>query len=427
MLNSKRNSRVVNIFIILLAVVPAFALGDGNKNMLLVAAMCLSPYFLFRYPVIIGKIDIPLMLMGILMIFFPLLRHPDTVRWSTVLYSWLFLLYFMAYVRTLSASGYGMDNFSVVLKGLIYAYCIVLVIQQFCVLTGLPIFNESAYYTLAPWKLNSLTSEPSHSGRIIPILMYFYIMSRETSLGCKYVLKQRGREDRWVWIAFLWTVLTMGSATAFIFLLIIAFKLFPSLNWNSKVFAVIASVAVMAFLLNRASDNEHGISGQVDRAFSFVTTAITLDETKIIDADGSGAHRVVQSLRGAKFVGLKDADDWMGHGIDADTRLIPNWQSSELSGGAGLFQLWVNYGFIVSMMWWVFSFSIVFIKSNPWVSSFIWFISVFILGGLNNQILWLVLVLAYTYKTLKKYHKIKRNESNSYQIKQLNIISNMIK
>ena len=111
MLMLGKNNWIVNLFIILLAVAPAFALGNGNMNMLLVSAMCLSPYFIFRFPIIIGKIDFPLLALGIMMIAFPMLLHPETMRWSTVLYSCLFFTYFISYTRVLYNSNYGIENF----------------------------------------------------------------------------------------------------------------------------------------------------------------------------------------------------------------------------------------------------------------------------------------------------------------------------
>ena len=388
----KRDSVLINLMIILVAVSPAFALGEGNKNMLLIGAMCLSPYFLIRYPIVIPKVDLPLTFMCMMMISFPMVFHPETMRWSTVLYTCLFCLYFMAFARVLVVKVYDSTDFAQLLKGLIYAYCIVLIIQQFCVLFGLPIFNVSNYTPLEPFKLNSLMSEPSHSARIIPVLMFFYILAKEHEIGKKYVLKEHFSNDRKVWIAFLWPVLTMGSATAFIFLLIIIFKVFPSFKRANTILVVIAGLLIISMA---ASDNHN-----FDRAFRFSKAVLTLDEKQIIKADGSGAHRIVQSFRGARFVGLNDKDDWVGHGVDADSELIPNWQSSYLPGGAGMFFLWVNYGFLACMLWWCFSFHVTLLKHEPLISTFIWLLTIFIMGGLNNQIIWLVLAISYCYKIL---------------------------
>ena len=86
----RKDYAIINIMIILVAVSPAFALGEGNRNMLLIGAMCLSPYFFIRFPIIIPKVDIPLTILCLMMTAFPLIFHPETMRWSTVLYSCLF-------------------------------------------------------------------------------------------------------------------------------------------------------------------------------------------------------------------------------------------------------------------------------------------------------------------------------------------------
>lgn len=388
----RKDYAIINIMIILVAVSPAFALGEGNRNMLLIGVMCLSPYFFIRFPIIIPKVDIPLTILCLMMIAFPLIFHPETMRWSTVLYSCLFCLYFMAFARVLSVKEYSLLDFAQLLKGLIFAYCIVLIIQQFCVLFGLPIFNVSNYTPLEPYKLNSLMSEPSHSARIIPILMYFYILVKERINEEMYVLKERFTEDRKVWLAFLWSVLTMGSATAFIFLLIIVFKVFPSFKKANTLLVIVVGILAVSVAVNE--------NHNFDRAFRFAKAVTTLDEKQIIRADGNGAHRIVQSFRGARFVGLNDKDDWVGHGVDADSELIPNWQSSYLPGGAGMFFLWVNYGFLACMLWWCFSFHVTLLKHEPLISTFIWLLTIFIMGGLNNQIIWLVLAISYCYKIL---------------------------
>lgn len=387
----RKDYAIINIMIILVAVSPAFALGEGNKNMLLIGAMCLSPYFFIRYPIIIPKVDIPLTLLCFMMITFPLIFHAETMRWSTVLYSCLFCMYFMTFARVLSVREYTLLNFEQLLIGLIYAYCIVLIIQQFCVLFGLQIFNVSNYTPLEPYKLNSLMSEPSHSARIIPILMFFYILVKERINGKIYVLKERFAEDKTVWLAFLWPVLTMGSATAFIFLLIIVFKVFPNIRNTNTIIVVLVGIVIASFTL-RGNHN-------FDRAYHFTKAVLTLNEQQVIKADGSGAHRIVQSFRGSRFVSLKDRNDWMGYGVDADQKLVPNFQRG-LTGYGGLFTLWINYGFLVWALWWVFTISMVYDKDTPFISLFIWFLAVFIMGGINNQIIWLVLIISYCHKSI---------------------------
>ena len=69
---------------------PAFALGAGARNMLLIGAMAISPLLLVQYPIFNKRVDWPLMLFLLCTISFPLIFHPLTMRWSTALYSGMF-------------------------------------------------------------------------------------------------------------------------------------------------------------------------------------------------------------------------------------------------------------------------------------------------------------------------------------------------
>ena len=388
MLAFLRNDNIfINIMITLIAVSPAFALGEGNRNLLLIGAMCLSPYYFLRYPIIIPKVDIPLVLLCYMMTGFPLVFHPDTMRWSTVLYSCMFCIYFMAFARVFLAKEYNLSDFSRLLKGLIYAYCIVLIIQQICVLFGWPIFNVSNYSPKEPWKLNSLMSEPSHSARIVPVLMYIFICCEKGIKGT-WSIKQSISEERWVWIAFLWSVLTMSSSTAFIFLFIIIAKSIST----KKILSSIAVIAIVIGVLYSSGNRT------IVRVQKIITATLTFDENKIIRADGSGSYRIVPTIRGAKAVSLTDLDDWFGHGIDADVYAIKPLPGTD-AGHAGSFYLWYNYGFLVSILFWMFSLSICLIKKDP-VSILVWLLCIFSYRGLNHQIIWLTIILLYTYKHL---------------------------
>ena len=383
----RKDNVLINIMIVLVAVSPAFALGEGNRNLLLIGAMCLSPYFFIRYPVIIPKVDVPLVLLCYMMIAFPFAFHSDTMRWSTVMYSCMFCMYFMAFARTFLTRKYTLADFSLLLKGLIYAYCIVLIIQQICVLFGWPIFNISNYSPKEPWKLNSLMSEPSHSARIIPVLMYIYICC-EKSIKGSWSIKQSIHEERWVWGAFLWPILSSGSSTGFIFMFIIVAKSLSIKKFFASFAAITIIIGVLYYSENRT----------IVRVQKIITATLTLNENLIIRADGSGSYRIVPTIRGAQAVGLTDLYGWFGHGIDADVYAIKPLPGTD-SGHAGSFYLWYNYGFLVSILFWVFSFSICLIKKDP-VSILVWLLCVFAYGGLNNQIIWLTIILLYTYNYL---------------------------
>ena len=64
----------------------------------------------------------------------------------------------------------------------------------------MPIFNLSNYDLNEPWKLNSLSAEPSHSARIMALLMYCYITIKELVTNIKYNFKFDLKKDKWIWI-----------------------------------------------------------------------------------------------------------------------------------------------------------------------------------------------------------------------------------
>ena len=370
--------------IMMMAISPAFALGDGNRNLLLISVMALSPLLIIHFPILTKGIDLPLLCILLMMIGFSIIFHPETIRWSTLLYSCMFVSYFIGFCRFLRSSRYSKDDFIVLLRFLIYAYCIVLIIQQFCVLTGLPIFNVSNHDPTMPWKLNSLTAEPSHSARIIPIIMYVYVL---------LTYKQKDKfvdvikSDRWTWLAFLWPIMTMGSSTAFVFLLLIILKFFKIRIVFNPILIAIFVLSILTLL---------AVSDSFSRMWEFAQVVYTLDEDLMFATDSSAAFRILPSILGFRFIGLSSFNDWFGYGVDADTILISPLPSVDV-GGAGAFTMWVNYGFITCLFFWITTYKLYHIRKE-FVSVLIWFLCAFHYGGINSQIVWLPIFLFFTYK-----------------------------
>lgn len=291
----------------------------------------------------------------------------------------------MVFVRILYSSSFTPEDFCKLLRGLLYAYCIVLIIQQCCVLTGLPIFNVSSYDRDSPWKLNSLMSEPSHSARIIPIMMYIYV-SIKIKLDPTYNFKRSIKADKWVWYSFLWPVLTMDSATALLFSLIVFSKFFDFRKLIPTLIGLLIIVAVVV------SSSEHKSVKRIEK----ITVAVfTLDEEAIIKADHSASFRIVPTIQGAKKVSYISLDDWFGYGVDAAKWLIKPLPSVK-EGNAGAFSMWVNHGLIVAFIIWIVTFGICYMRNLT--SILIWFFTIFIVGGLNSQIIWLIIALMTSYK-----------------------------
>ena len=89
---------VIKILIILISISPAFALGEGNRNLLLIMAMGLSPLLLLRRLTLIPKIDVPIISLCFCLICFPLFTHPETMRWSTILHVLSFFCILCSYI-----------------------------------------------------------------------------------------------------------------------------------------------------------------------------------------------------------------------------------------------------------------------------------------------------------------------------------------
>ena len=375
------------LILISLAVAPAFALGAGNRNLFLIGVMVISPFLIIIYKKLY-KFDIWLVLFLISIILSPFANHPESMRWSTVMYTFMFGLTFIAYNQLLYISSFTMENYQNLLKYLIYAYSIVLLIQQFCVLTGLPIFNVSNYDPMETWKLNSLAPEPAHSAKIVTLLMYSYIVIKELIVKGKYNFRLDIEDDKWIWIAFLWTMLTMGSGTAFLFIAIILLKFIRFKNLI-PLFIIFTGIV---FLVNMIGINSF------ERTFKVFMATLSFNEDMILETDHSAAMRIVPTMIVSQMVDLTTMDGWFGHGIDHVStfmyKLVPGVHKG-FSGG-GLLTFWIEYGFVSFILFIIFSFFNTFRKGD-YLSIIFWFILIF-LSGINTQLVWLTILLLYTNK-----------------------------
>ena len=383
--SSKINSFLVYLFLITLSTAPAFALGEGNRNLLLISLMSFYPIIIF-FNLQFYKIEIWIVLLIFSLAIGPFLLHSKSFRLSTIIYSWMFCLTFMAYNRLLFSNFFDINQFKNLLRFLIFSYFSVLIIQQFCVLIGLPIFNLSNYIPSEPWKLNSLSAEPSHSGRIVGLLFFCYLTTIEIINKRNYLFKLDFKRDIFLWGAFIWTMTTMGSSTAVIFLLIIYFKMANLRN----VFFFTTLTLFLFFLYYNLGSHSIVRLGLTMKAFS------TLDIKSIIAADHSASIRIVPFFIILNKLDLYSINGLFGHGIDSVSsflyRDLPG-AGYNISGG-GFFQIWYEYGFFSFLFFLIFSLKAANSQLN--VFNFIFWILMVFLYGINSQILWLCIVLLYT-------------------------------
>ncbi len=387
----------LSLLIISFATSPAFALDSSNMNLLLIGVMLISPIILFISIRSISIEDILLILFMLSIIFSPLINHPETMRWSTVIYSCMFIISFITYKHLLYKDIFRIENFEKLIRYLIYAYTLVLIIQQICVLLGLPIFNLSNYSPAEPWKLNSLTSEPSHSARIVGLLMYCYIVIKEIMLNRKYNLKNDLKVDKWIWFSFFWTMITMVSGTAFLFIFLVLSVFLSFRNLIILLLVFIILIGAITFFEITA----------FDRTWKVFLATLTLDTNKIIAADPSASVRIVPFIIISQLVDFTTFNDWFGYGVDYVKSIFSTYVRigglPEGFTGGGMFQVWLDYGLLSFLLFVYFTFSATYLKDSI-VSVFFWFLLVF-MYGVNSQIVWVTIVLLFTLNYFKQQYK----------------------
>lgn len=383
--SNNRNTLIVIFGAVLLSVYPAFLMNSAKQNMLLLAVMAISPIVIFMSQKILVKYDLPLLIMYVLMLSFPLVFYPVSVRWSTLIYTGLFISLFLAYIRILYSSGLTVELFKKLLKWLIYLYAITLLVQLICFFLGLPILNRINIDLGHGFpRLNSLGPEPAWTARILTLMMLLYCCLSDYLKGYKIGLKEIIKEDKWVFISYVFVIIVCGSTTGLIFAGVLLCRF---VNIKSLLSVVILLLAVFAL------GDMIGISS-FDRMAKFIPALFTLDEDLIIDTDGSGASRIVPTLVAIKQVSLTSLEGWIGHGVDADVGML---RIGGIKANGGAFSLWYNYGFVVQVIYFAYIIWISGIRGE-WTSTAIAILYIF--GGvtLNIQLLWFLLAMCCTYK-----------------------------
>lgn len=380
--------------LLLLSINPVWTEGKDCINLLLCGALCVSPLVLIlrETRVFIPRIDIPLSLVCFFVIVFPIIFHPETLRWTTMLFTCAYCVFFMMYARTLRTSGIGSESFGKFVKYIVYAYAIVLIIQQLAVLSGLPIpLKSQIYVPEVPFKLNSLSAEPSHTSVMLSMLMYFYAQSSCYSSNSQRNLLRELRQNPLVWIAFAWVIFTTLNLTAFIFG---PLCLLPYLN--NKNLPVIACILVVLTVIISVSPFSN--SNQFERLRNVVSSSVTLDEKNIMSSDISASSRIVPSIRGAALIDFSDPKFITGHGVDADKRdTAPQPDNRYGEGSAGIFGMWHNYGALCAICFWVFMY-LVSVVRRYWISGVTFIILLLLSAEYNMQLIWQVLALSLMFK-----------------------------
>ena len=178
--------------------------------------------------------------------------------------------------------------------------------QQMCVLVGLrnmPLLNLQNQSFLSITKLPSLTLEPSHSARILTFTMLGYLRCMEIKKGERISLQEWfSPEQRIVTFSFLWSMLTMGSGTAFVGMGVLSLYFI-----TRKTVIYIIPLIIGMFMLGQSMELK-----QMDRAVALAEAASTGSAEEAMAADGSGATRIIPVMNVFTKTDVTQLETWIG-------------------------------------------------------------------------------------------------------------------
>lgn len=388
----------IKILLIGLSVTFPFFLGEGAKNMLLVAIMSVSPIMLLIWKKNYDKVDYYLLAFIFLALGVCVL-HVETFRYLSYLYSFCFITSFLFLRNVMERDEINLDSMILFLRYLIYVYGVVLLIQQTCVVLGRDPILANAYNVESKWKLSSLTPEPSHLARFVFFIQYVYLVLREKQLSCLYTF-QDARNEKLVWFIYFWVMLTCQSTTAFLF----TFLMFGR---YVKIKTIIP-IAILGFVIGFTMLNVFEGNKAFDRVINFIPALLSGNAEVIDEVDHSGAHRIIPIFVFIDWLDISSVNFWLGNGMDYGVERCREFMfmtsgdivyaDNKVNLG-GLFTTFLDYGVIVMSFFIAALYS--FFRKVPDKYLVLCWIFINLFSGINTQIFWfsLFLVMTTTYVT----------------------------
>lgn len=228
------------------------------------------------------------------------------MRFSTLGFLGMYLIMYINFYSFIIKGIFTLDYFTKILQYLIIAYGVVLIGQQMCVLVGLrymPLLNLQNQFFLSITKLPALTLEPSHSARILTFAMLGYLRCMEIKTGKKLTVQEWfDKEHRTVTFLFLWSMLMMGSGTAFAGMGVLGLYFI-----TKKTAIYIIPLLVGLFIVGQSLELK-----QMNRAVALAQAASTGSTEEMFEAEGSGASRFAPVLNAFTKTDLTELETWIG-------------------------------------------------------------------------------------------------------------------
>lgn len=235
--------------------------------------------------------------------------HPEGVTWNSYIFSALIVLTYVCFYNLLYIEKvFTIEHFIRICKWFMMLYFIVCIIQQVLTVAGIgyfPLFNMMKNLDRG-LGCQSLSMEPSTFGRFMLVFYYAYVKCCEYKRdeGAFTLNELFSGEHKWITIRFLWMMLTMGSGTAFVCLILFALYFVRKDNWY-----YIIPILIVCYILIQNSGIE-----ALDRATNTIEATATLDKETIQETDGSASARIAPIINSLN-ADFNKKETWFGYGI----------------------------------------------------------------------------------------------------------------
>ena len=377
-----QNKYLLGLFLCLNITISYFIL-DNQTNGLLVLMLGMSPLFLIANKRHYDKVDVSMILLLLLMLIFSI--DKPGFRIVSYLFSVCFVCTFLCLRDGFKNDLFSLLQMQIILRNLLYAYCVVLILQQLCVIVNIEPINQTIGFTNNKWKLPALAQEPSHLAIFVFFFMYSYILISETINGQRYEYDD-AKQEKWVWFAYFWCMLSCQSTSA-IFYCGLIFLRYIEIRTIMKFFSAVIVVLFAVFLLLRNTE-------AFQRAIFFSEALLTLDIETIDTVDHSAAYRFFPLFYFKQNFNIFDAAFWFGHGLDFGKNQL-NMYALEISGDGtyngevnmgGFIGYILDYGMICFCILCATLKRIIKGMNEPWLVFFYVWLNLFI--GFNMQLFW---------------------------------------
>jgi hypothetical protein len=374
---------IFQIIFVFFSVSPNFALSEvDDRNYVLIGLMVSIQIFApFIRKVTFNEV---LLIIFVILLLFGAFINNNT-RWNSIFYQLAFISTFIISFRMFKLSNISPIQILRLIKGIIYLYFLVLVIQQIALIFDFTPPMAGNYDPSNPWKLSSLAAEPSISALNVGILGYIYL-----EILRLLNIKIRGQYIFVVGSVF-WILLTSLSSTGIIFSLFLIARLYTS-HKPLIVALLIASMPLAIIEIDVQS---------INRALVFAQALISLDPVQIIQADHSASYRVLPFFLLLNTFDPLSMSGLLGYGNSFVQQylytVMPGTPEGHVAGGLAV--MLVEHGWMTLIPFVIFVFRTCCRKSS--VFDLLCVLYVFTaINGVNNQAFWFVIMAMSTNKYL---------------------------